>query len=117
MPKRIYMRELSKQIDRNSHTIRGWERDKILPRGLVPHRDDKGWRYWTDSQVVKMKEWMGTNGMAPGKGLSGFTPSVEKVQEMMTKLREPRDLELVKCPQCDRSVKNLTAHVRFAHKQ
>src|SRR5581483_1864222 len=98
-----------------SHTIRGWERDGLLPRSMLPHRDEKDWRYWTPAQLEKIKEWMERNEMAPGKGLSGFDPTVLRVQEMLGKLRQPRDIPTVKCPHCGGSFKNLAAHLRRAH--
>lgn len=112
---RVYMRELAAELERSSHTIRGWERDGLLPKALLPKRDDKGWRYWTPSQVVKLKRWMISNGMAPGKGLSGFKPSVDKVQGMLKQLREPRNIPKQPCPTCGVLCKNVAAHIRMAH--
>lgn len=113
--KHIYMRELSAILDRSSHTIRGWERDGLLLKKLLPHRDEKGWRYWTPSQVVQLVEWMKRKGMQPGKGLAGFEPTEAQVESMMQQLRQPRDIEAVDCEQCGRAVKNLSAHMRLAH--
>lgn len=114
-PRRVYMRELARLLDRSSHTIRGWERDGLLPRGLRPHRDEKDWRYWTPQQAERLQSWLTGNGMAPGKGLRGFSPSPERVQEMLGNLRQPRALELKRCPHCRTGFKNLSAHVRRAH--
>jgi hypothetical protein len=110
------MRELAGLLDRSSHTIRCWENDGMLPKSLIPKRDERTkWRYWTEYQVAKLQEWMLKNGMAPGKGLSGFQPDGERVQGMLEQLRQPRDLEVVKCPKCTKEVRNLAAHMRLAH--
>lgn len=114
---RVYMRELAQRLDRSSGTIRGWEREGALPKSLRSRRDDKGWRYWNEPQVDRILEWMRRNGMAPGKGLSGFKPSVDQVQGMLKQLRQPRNIVPEDCPHCGKSVKNLSAHVRFAHPQ
>jgi hypothetical protein len=113
--KRVFMRDLAVLLDRSSHTIRGWERDGLLPVDLVPHRNEKGWRYWTEPQARKIKAWMLKQGMQPGKGLSGFEPSEDQVREMYAKLRGPRDIDTVTCSICQRPVKNLAAHVRMSH--
>lgn len=112
---RVYMRELAPRLERSSHTIRQWERHGTLPKHLLGKRDEKGWRYWTEQQVASIQEWMQKNGMAPGKGLSGFTPDAEQVQGMLTQLRQPRNIETVLCPVCDKAIKNLPAHTRLAH--
>lgn len=113
--RRVYMRELATLLDRRSHTIRGWERDGILPKKLRPHRDEKGWRFWTESQATMIKEWMTVKNMQPGKGLLGYSPTTSAVQEMMSQLRRPRDIELKRCPHCVHSYKNLSAHIRHVH--
>lgn len=113
--KRVYMRQLAEILDRSSHTIRGWERDGILPKALRPSRDEKNWRYWTPAQAMKIKAWMTAQNMQPGKGLSGFSPDGDQVDVMMSQLRRPRDIELKRCPHCPGSFKNLSAHIRHAH--
>ncbi len=87
-PRRIYLAELATIVDRVPHTIRQW--DGSLPEDLKPHRDERGWRYWTPAQAQAIKAWMKREGRAPGKGLSGFKPSPERVREMLEKLRQPR---------------------------
>lgn len=115
--RRIYLHELSRILDRSSHTIRGWEKSDLLPKRLLPHRNEKGWRYWTPSQVDGLKAWVVKKNMVPGKGLSGFTPSPDRVQEMFAKLRQPREIQTTPCPHCSRPCKNLAAHLRLAHPQ
>ena len=54
---RVYMAELEEEIGRKRATIRGWEREGILPQNLMPLRDEIGWRYWTPAQVRGLKEF------------------------------------------------------------
>lgn len=89
-PRRIYLRELADQIDRRMNTIRLWERDGVLPEDLLPHRDERQWRYWTPQQVKRIKAWMKREGRAPGIGLRNVTPSPEKTQQILSSLRQPR---------------------------
>ena len=101
---RVYLRDLAQELNRSPHTIRSWETEGILPKSLLPKRDKRGWRYWTPSQVDKVKAWMRANRRAPGAGLNHFQPSTAKAQEMLVSLREPRQRKR-KCPQCgDESV-------------
>ena len=90
MEKRVYLKELSREIDRRMGTVRGWESEGVLPAGLLPHRDERKWRYWTPAQVKKIKAWMKREGRAPGVGLRNVDPSPEKTREMLDGLRQPR---------------------------
>jgi hypothetical protein len=60
VPGRIYLAELGGIIDRTQHTIRQWTRDKALPLGAMPQRDERGWRYWTPEQVDLIVAWLET---------------------------------------------------------
>jgi DNA-binding transcriptional MerR regulator len=55
---RIYVKELAQSIDRTQHTIRQWEKARILPRRALPMRDERGWRYWTPEQVDLIVAWL-----------------------------------------------------------
>lgn len=94
--KRVYLKELEKELDRRMNTIRLWEEPdkktgKIpLPVELHAHRDEKNWRYWTPVQVKKLKAWMKREGRAPGVGLRNVDPSPAKTQEILASLRKPR---------------------------
>jgi hypothetical protein len=57
---RVYVAELAAILDRTQHTIRCWQRDKMLPRGAYPRRDERGWRYWTPEQVDIIVAWLET---------------------------------------------------------
>lgn len=89
-PKRVYLKEMAREIDRRETTIRLWEREGVLPEELRAHRDEKGWRYWTPGQVVRIKAWMRRDGRAPGSGLRNVRPSLEQTQKMLAGLRKPR---------------------------
>jgi hypothetical protein len=73
---RVYIAELASVLDRTQHTIRLWQRDRILPHGTYPARDSRGWRYWTPEQVDLIMAWLETR----------RPQSFEK----LTKLRGPR---------------------------
>ena len=59
--------EVGKMIGRVSHTIRQWEAHDRLPAHLRSRRNERGWRYWTASQVEGIKEWIIIEDMSPGK--------------------------------------------------
>lgn len=84
-PDRVYMAELEKELNRRRATIRGWERDELLPKWLLPKRDEADWRYWTRKQVEGLKAWMKRNDMRPGKGIAK-----RETPEYLEKLRQPR---------------------------
>ena len=54
-------------LGRVPHTLRVWEYQERLPADLLPHRDERGWRYWTDEQIEKLKQWIIDEDMRPGK--------------------------------------------------
>lgn len=89
-PKRVYLKEMAQEIDRRENTVRLWEREGVLPKELRAHRDERNWRYWTPSQVVRLKAWMRREGRAPGSGLRNVTPSIEQTKAMLVGLRKPR---------------------------
>ncbi len=68
--RRYYIGELAEELDRVTHTIRIWQYKGILPDNLIPYRDERGWRYWTEDQVESFKTWMEEVDLRPGKGLA-----------------------------------------------
>jgi DNA-binding transcriptional MerR regulator len=69
MSKLLTISEVAQRLDRVPHTVRQWERDKRLPKSLMPLRNENGWRMWREDQVVAMKQWMEDVDLRPGKGL------------------------------------------------
>lgn len=56
-------------LKRKPHTVRVWAYQDKLPEHLLPHRDDRGHRYWTDEQVSGLQQWIIDEDMRPGKSL------------------------------------------------
>jgi len=70
MKERLYtIGEVADELDRVPHTIRIWIYQHRLPEELMPQRDERNWRYWTEEQVEKLKVWVVENDMRPGRGL------------------------------------------------
>lgn len=67
--KKYYIGELADAIDRVPHSIRIWQYQGRLPDHLLPNRDERGWRWWTEEQVEQIKIWMVEQDLRPGKGL------------------------------------------------
>lgn len=89
-PKRIYLKEMAGAIDRRMNTVRLWEAQGVLPKDLQAHRDERGWRYWTPSQVQRIKAWMKREGRAPGSGLRNVKASPAQTEKILAGLRQPR---------------------------
>jgi len=71
MMERLYtIGEVADELDRVPHTIRIWIYQKRLPDELLPQRDERNWRYWTDEQLDGLKKWVVEQDMRPGKGLN-----------------------------------------------
>lgn len=87
---RVYLGELARELDRREGTIRGWEADGILPKKLLPKRDERGWRYWTKTQVKQIREWMVRAKRIPGAGLRNYNPTPKQVGEILERMRAPR---------------------------
>lgn len=45
--------ELAKELDRSTLTIKKWEESGLIPEAK---RDSRGWRYYTESDISKIKE-------------------------------------------------------------
>lgn len=67
--KRNSIKDVAHALGRVPHTLRVWENDGRLPKALIPKRDERNWRYWTDEQVKALKQWVIDEDMRPGKGL------------------------------------------------
>lgn len=61
--------EVAQRLDRVPHTVRVWEYSGRLPAHLMPQRDERGWRWWTEAQVEGIKKWLIDEDIRPGKGL------------------------------------------------
>ena len=66
MPKRIQIIDAAHSLGRVPHTLRVWEAQGRLPDHLLPHRDERGWRYWTEEQVEGMRQWLIDEEIRPG---------------------------------------------------
>jgi hypothetical protein len=66
---RVYIGEAAERLGRRAHTLRVWIYDGRLPKELMPKRDERNWRYWTEEQVEGMKAWIKEIDLRPGKGL------------------------------------------------
>lgn len=86
----FYISELADFLDRRPNTVRGWERDGLLPESCRSTRDDKGWRYWTRAQAEEIKHWIEATDRRPGKGLSHYKPTPEQIASHIAKTRSPR---------------------------
>lgn len=71
MNERLYtIGEVADELDRVPHTIRIWIYQNRLPDELLPQRDERNWRYWTEDQLDGLKQWVIDQDMRPGKGLN-----------------------------------------------
>jgi hypothetical protein len=87
---KLYIKDVAKKLNRREATIRGWERDKILPSDLVPLRDKNGWRYWTDEMVQNIQAWITSEDRRPGKGLPHYKPSADDIAKHIQAQRKKR---------------------------
>ena len=84
------MGELARRVDRRPATIRNWQRLKLLPEGLLPKRDERNHRYWTEEQVEGIKKWLIEADIRPGKGLVNYRPSPEEAAQHLEKQRKSK---------------------------
>ena|ERR671919_3273803 len=80
----------SKYLDRMPGTLRKWEREGVLPKHLLPVRDDRNRRYWSHDQLDQIKEWLKETDRRPGKGLPHYKPSPEKLHDHLVRQRRRR---------------------------
>jgi len=66
---KIYIGEVAERLNRKPHTVRVWIYQKKLPKALLPKRDKRNWRYWTEDQVAGLEAWLIEEDIRPGKGL------------------------------------------------
>lgn len=90
MAERFYINDLAKEIDRTPHTIRCWERYGNLPVHLIPERDERDWRYWTQDQVQAISDWIVETDRRPGKSLEHYQPTKEETAAHIKKTRRKR---------------------------
>lgn len=86
----VYIREVAEILNRRMATLRKWEQLGILPEDLRPQRGERGWRYWTESQVEGLKGWIKETERWPGKGLPYYNPTDEKIGQSIKMMRKPR---------------------------
>lgn len=55
---RVYMNEISKELNRDRSTIVTWDTKNWLPEGLEFQRDENDWRYWSREQLEQAREWV-----------------------------------------------------------
>lgn len=80
--------ELGELINRRPATIREWERQKLLPQKLLPRRDTRNRRLWTQEQAKGILAWMHKTKRYPGKGLKGYEPSAEETEQQISRMRK-----------------------------
>lgn len=61
-PERVYMEEITRELNRSRSTVITWERMGWLPSGLEFMRDEGDWRYWTREQLEQARAWMNRPG-------------------------------------------------------
>lgn len=61
--------ELASKLNRVPHTLRMWEYKNMLPGHLLPIRDARGRRYWTNEQYDGICQWIIDSRIFPGKNL------------------------------------------------
>lgn len=75
---KILIAEVARLVGRKPHTVRQWERQKVLPYTLMPFRDTNGYRFWNMKQVEGIITWLGRTDRRPGKGLKFYKDQEEE---------------------------------------
>lgn len=86
---RIYIREAAEALNRRMATLRKWEQLGILPPQLMPHRGQRGWRYWTQEQIEGIRDWLRDTDRRPGKGLPHYNPTEQQLDKAIKAMRRP----------------------------
>jgi len=55
--KYIRVKDVEKLINRDRNTILRWEREGRIPH---PQKDSRGWRFYTEQDIEKIKHYMKT---------------------------------------------------------
>ena len=87
---RIYIREAAQMLGRRMATLRKWEQLSVLPEHLIPHRGNRGWRYWTPDQIEGIRKWIRETDRRPGKGLPHYNPTEAQLDKAIAAMRKPR---------------------------
>jgi hypothetical protein len=87
---RIYIREAALTLNRRMATLRKWEQLSVLPEHLIPHRGNRGWRYWTPTQIEGIRKWIRETDRRPGKGLPHYNPTESELDKAIESMRTPR---------------------------
>lgn len=87
---RVYIREAADLLNRRMATLRKWEQLGVLPKHLLPHRGERGWRYWTPDQIDAIRAWIRETDRRPGKGLPHYNPTEKELEKAIEAMRVPR---------------------------
>ena len=90
MAERLLISQVAELLNRRPNTVRGWDRENLLPEDLKANRDEKGFRYWTYSQVEGIREWLKDTDRRPGRSLKNYNPSEEEIEQHILRSREAR---------------------------
>src|SRR5690606_38407703 len=83
----VGIREAAEFLNRRPATLRMWEREGKLPKGLRPRRNSRGWREWTKAQLEEIKrEWMPKHAVQ-GSGLPHYEPDPEEMEKRLAERR------------------------------
>jgi hypothetical protein len=86
----IYINEAAELVGRKPGTLRSWEYNDMLPKHLLPARNNRGWRFWTPEQIEGIKRWLIDEDIRPGKGLVHYRPDAARVERHIARQRGPR---------------------------
>ena len=87
---RVYIREAAELLNRRMATLRKWEQLGVMPQHLIPHRGERGWRYWTPEQIDGIRDWLRDTDRRPGKGLPHWNPTEQQLDKAIKAMRHPR---------------------------
>ena len=71
-PGRNGIKFTAEAVGRAPHTLRIWEYQGKLPKKLIPERDERGHRFWTDDQIEGIRQWIVDEDLRPGKSLEQY---------------------------------------------
>lgn len=82
--------DVCRKLNRRPNTVRGWDREGILPEHLKSKRMENGWRYWTQDQIDGLADWIRETDRRPGKGLPNYNPTEEEREKHVRTVRTRR---------------------------